>query len=154
MIIENDYLDDIQRIWKENNNGYITYKSNQTAINNNDMLKIVYREDDITMAYIIIYFGKDFCEKEEFPNKIENMPDKVAYIWEIVTDKNYAGKGIATKLIEYIINRYRDYSIFSCIDLSNTSSLRLHNKNGFVPLYEFDKKEDNHVSTHVIMMRK
>lgn len=26
MIIENKFLDDIQRIWKENNNGYITYE--------------------------------------------------------------------------------------------------------------------------------
>lgn len=150
MIIENDYLDDIQKIWKENNNGYITYESNQTAIKDNNMLKIVYRENNITMAYVTVYLEKDFCEKEEYPNKIENMPEKVAYIWEIVTDKKYAGRGIATKLIEYINNKYKDYSIFSCVDLSNISSLKLHEKNGFVPLYEF--KENNHV--HVMLIRR
>lgn len=153
MIIENDYFEDIQKIWKENNNGYITYESNQMAINDNNMLKIVYREKKITMAYTTIYFGKDFCDKEEYPNKIENMPDKVAYIWEIVTDKKYAGKGIATKLMEYVINKYKDYTIFSCVDLSNISSLKLHEKNGFVPLYEFEEKENNRVSTHIMMIR-
>ena len=154
MIIENEYLDDIQKIWKENNNGYITYESNRIAINDNNILKIVYRENDITMAYAAIYFGKDFCEKEEYPNKIENMPDKVAYIWEIVTDKKYSGKGIATKVMEYVINKYKDYSIFSCIDLSNISSLKLHNKNGFVPLYEFEEKSNDNVSKYVMMIRK
>ena len=153
MIIENDYIEDIQKIWKENNSGYITYESNQIAINDNSMLKIVYRENNVTMAYAAIYFGKDFCEKEEFPNKIENMPDKVAYIWEIVTDKKYTGKGIATKLLEYIIEKYKDYSIFSCIDLSNISSLKLHEKSGFVPLYKFEEKENNRVSKHVMMIR-
>lgn len=153
MIIENDYIEDIQKIWKENNSGYITYESNQIAINDNSMLKIVYRENNVTMAYAAIYFGKDFCEKEEFPNKIENMPDKVAYIWEIVTDKKYTGKGIATKLLEYIIEKYKDYSIFSCVDLSNISSLKLHEKSGFVPLYKFEEKENNRVSKHVMMIR-
>ena len=32
MIVENAYIDDIQKIWEENNNGYITYKSNQMAV--------------------------------------------------------------------------------------------------------------------------
>jgi len=154
MIIRNDYFDDIQRIWKENNNGYITYESNQMAINDDNMLKIVYRENNITMAYAIIYFGKDFCEKDGYPNMIKNMPDKVAYIWEIVTDKNYAGKGIATKLIEYVINNYKDYFIFSCVDLSNISSLKLHTKNGFIPMYEFEENENDYVSVHVMMIRK
>lgn len=26
MVVENAYLEDIQRIWKENNSGYITYE--------------------------------------------------------------------------------------------------------------------------------
>ena len=29
MIVENKYLEDIKRIWKENNSGYITEESNE-----------------------------------------------------------------------------------------------------------------------------
>lgn len=154
MIIENKYIDDIHRIWKENNNGYITPESNQIAVNENEILKVVWRENNITMAYVAVYLEKDFCKKEGYPNKIENMPDKVAYIWEVVTDKKYRGKGIATKLMKYVINKYKGYSIFSCIDLSNAFSLRLHEKNGFVPLYEFEEKENNCISTYIMMIRK
>ena len=144
----------LKKIWQENNNGYITLESNQIALNEDKILKIVWRENNITMAYIAIYLGKDFCEKEGYPNKIENMPDKVAYIWEIVTDKRYANRGIATKLIEYIINKYEGYTIFSCIDLSNGSSLKVHQKNGFMSLYEFEEKENNCVSTYTMMIRE
>lgn len=151
MIIENDYIDDIQKIWKENNSGYITYESNQMAINDEKMVKIVWRENEITMAYAIVYLGKDFCKRDEFPNKIKNMPEKTAYIWEIVTDKNYKGKGIASKLIQYIIEKYKGYYIYSCIDLSNIASLKLHKKYGFKDLYRFDKKYNNKMSSHVMM---
>ena len=34
MIVENKYLEDIKRIWKENNSGYITEESNEMLINN------------------------------------------------------------------------------------------------------------------------
>lgn len=47
MIVENKYLEDIKRIWKENNSGYITEESNETLIKNNDILKIVYLENEI-----------------------------------------------------------------------------------------------------------
>lgn len=155
MIIENEYFDDIQKIWKENNNGYISYKSNQITINDNKMLKLVWRENNVTMAYVSVYFGKDFCEKEEYPNKIEDMPDKVAYIWEIVTDKKYMGRGIASKLLNYVIERYEDHSIYSCINLNNKASLRLHKKNGFKLLYEFEKEEnEKKTKNYVMMIRK
>lgn len=41
MIVENKYLEDIKRIWKENNSGYITEESNEMLINNDDILKIM-----------------------------------------------------------------------------------------------------------------
>lgn len=47
MIVENKYLEDIKRIWKENNSGYITKESNEMLIKNNDILKIVYLENEI-----------------------------------------------------------------------------------------------------------
>ena len=47
MIIENQYLEDIKKIWKENNEGYITEESNNMLLNNRNILKMVYLEDDI-----------------------------------------------------------------------------------------------------------
>ena len=152
MVIENAYLEDIQRIWKENNSGYISYESNQMAVKDEKMKQLVWRENNTTMAYAIVYLGRDFCEKDGYPNRIENMPEKVAYIWEIVTDKRYIGKGIANKLIEHIIDEYKGFSIYSCIDLSNIPSLKLHKKNGFKILYEFEEK-DNNSSLHAMMVK-
>ena len=47
MIVENQYLEDIQKIWKENNSGYISEESNNTLLKNNKILKIVYLEENI-----------------------------------------------------------------------------------------------------------
>ena len=38
MIVENQYLEDIQKIWKENNSGYISEESNNTLLKNNKIL--------------------------------------------------------------------------------------------------------------------
>ena len=153
MIVENQYLKDIQKIWKENNSGYINYESNQKAITDENMTQIVYREDNVTMAYAIVYEGNDFLEKEGFVNKIKDMPKNVIYIWEIVTDKNYTGKGIANKLIKYILEKYKNYTIYSCINKLNIASLKLHEKNGFKILYEFEQKEESKISHNYIMIK-
>ncbi len=47
MIVENQYLEEIKKIWKENNEGYITEESNNMLLNNRNILKMVYLEDDI-----------------------------------------------------------------------------------------------------------
>ena len=47
MIVENKYFKDIKRIWKDNNSGFITEESNEMLIKNNDILKIVYLENEI-----------------------------------------------------------------------------------------------------------
>ena len=56
MIVENQYLEDIQKIWKENNSGYISEESNsgyiseesnQMLLKNDKILKIVYLEENI-----------------------------------------------------------------------------------------------------------
>ena len=141
MIIENDCLDDIQRIWNENNKGYISYECNQRSIKDEEMLKIVYKENDKVYGYAVLYFGKDFCELEKYPNNIKNMPNRIAYIWEIVTDVNHLREGVATCILEYIRKNFKGYSVFSCINLSNTPSFRLHENIGFKTIYEF--KLDN-----------
>lgn len=142
MIIENQYFDEIEKLWKDNNNGYIPYESNKTALKDDEMLKLVYEENGTIMGYCIVYLKKDFCEVEGYPNKIENMPNKVGYIWEIVSDKNHSGKGVATKMLEYVKEKFKGYTFYSCVDLRNTPSLNLNMKNGFEIIYEFEKKDN------------
>lgn len=145
MILENKYLEQIQKIWKNNNRGYIGYECNQRSIKDDKMLKIVYAEENIVFGYCVLYFGKDFCELERYPNKIVNIPDNTVYIWEIVTDKNHLENGVATNILNYIKGKFSGYSIYSCINLSNIPSLRLHTKVGFNSIYKFKQDNDEYV---------
>ena len=65
-----------------------------------------------------MYQGNDFCEIEGFPNKIENMPQNVVYIWEVVTRKEFMGRGIAKKLLAYVLDKFNNYTIYSCINVN------------------------------------
>lgn len=141
MIVENKYLEDIKRIWKENNSGYITEESNETLIKNNDILKIVYLENEVPAGYVAVYTKNDFCKLENFPDKIEKEGN-VSYIWEIVTDKNYMGKGIASKLMKYVLEKFKGYKIYSCIAKDNIPSLKSHEKYGFKEAYQFTKDKE------------
>ena len=141
MIVENKYLEDIKRIRKENNSGYITEESNETLIKNNDILKIVYLENEVPAGYVAVYTKNDFCKLENFPDKIEKEGN-VSYIWEIVTDKNYMGKGIASKLMKYVLEKFKGYKIYSCIAKDNIPSLKLHKKYGFKEAYQFTKDKE------------
>ena len=47
MIVKNQYLEDIQKIWEENNSGYITEESNQMLLKNEKILKVVYLEENV-----------------------------------------------------------------------------------------------------------
>ena len=105
-------------------------------------------------GYIAVYQGKDFLELEKFPNKIQNMPDKVAYIWEVVTRKEFMGRGIAKKLLTYVLDRFNNYTIYSCIHVNNIPSIRLHEKYGFKELYRFEEKIDNRITNHIMFIKK
>lgn len=82
------------------------------------------------------------------------MPDKVAYIWEVVTKKEFMGRGIAKNLLSYVLDKFENYTIYSCIDVKNIPSLKLHQKNGFKELYRFLKTEDEKTSEHIILVRE
>ena len=105
-------------------------------------------------GYIAVYQGKNFLELEKFPNKIQNMPDKVAYIWEVVTRKEFMGRGIAKKLLTYVLDRFNNYTIYSCIHVNNIPSIRLHEKYGFKELYRFEEKIDNRITNHIMFIKK
>ncbi|MDO4283190.1 MAG: hypothetical protein Q4D02_06085 [Clostridia bacterium] len=76
MIIENSYFEDIKRIFKENNHGYITEESNLLGLTDKDMRQYVLREEDMTLGYIILYIRNDFCKKEDYPDKIKRCQRK------------------------------------------------------------------------------
>jgi ribosomal protein S18 acetylase RimI-like enzyme len=138
MILENSNYEEIRRLFEENNGNYITKWSNEHGINNPDMLKLLYVDDrGRALGYAIISFDRNFCEVEEYPNNIKNMPELIGYIWEVLVDKNYEGRGIGRELLEYAINKYNTYTFYSCIEEENIPSRRLHEKLGFKEIYSF-----------------
>ena len=141
MIVENKYFKDIKRIWKDNHNGFITKESNELLINSDDILKIVYLENNVPAGYVAVYTKDDCCKLEDFPDKIDRN-GKVSYIWEIVTDKKYMGKGIASKLMQYVLEKFKGYRIYSCIAKENIPSLKLHEKYGFKEAYQFTQDKE------------
>jgi len=151
MIIENSKYNDIRKLFKENNEDYITKWSNENGIEDKKMLKLVWHEDNISKGYAIICFDKNFCDIEEYPNKIENMPEKIAYVWEILVDKKYAGQGIGSSLLKYAINKFPKHTFYSCIEKENIASIKLHEKFGFKEIYSFVGEPFNNKIPNEIM---
>ena len=100
-----------------------------------------------------MYQGNDFCEIEGFPNKIENMPQNIVYIWKVVTRKEFMGRGIAKKLLAYVLDKFNNYTIYSCINVNNMPSIRLHEKYGFKELCRFEEKRDNKIKQHIMFVK-
>ena len=96
-------------------------------------------------GYGVLYFGNDFCKLEGYPDNIENISDKAAYIWEIITDNKYLRRGVAFNILNYIKEKFTGYSIYSCINTTNIASLKLHTKTGFIPLYEFSLDGEQYI---------
>ena len=138
MILENSNYEEIRRLFEENNGNYITKWSNEHGINDTDMLKLLYVDDKgRALGYAIISFDRNFCDVEEYPNKIDNMPDLIGYIWEVLVDKNHGGQGIGSALLEYALNKYPNHTFYSCIEEENIPSRKLHEKLGFKEIYSF-----------------
>lgn len=91
MIVENKYFKDIKRIWKDNHNGFITKESNELLINSDDILKIVYLENNVPAGYVAVYTKDDFCKLEDFPDKIEKNGN-ISYIWGNCNRQKIYGK--------------------------------------------------------------
>ena len=100
-----------------------------------------------------MYQGNNFCEIEGFPNKVEDMPENVVYIWEVVTRKEFMGRGIAKKLLAYVLDKFNNYTIYSCINVNNIPSIRLHEKYGFKELYRFEEKGDNERKQQIMFVK-
>ena len=105
-------------------------------------------------GYIAVYQGNDFSEIEGFPNKIENMTKNVVYIWEVVTRKEFMGRGIAKKLLAYVLDKFNNYTIYSCINVNNIPSIRLHEKYGFKELYRFEERREDKIKQQIMFVKK
>ena len=79
------------------------------------------------------------------------MPDKIAYIWEILVDKKYAGQGIGSLLLKYAIDKFLEHSFYSCIEKENVASIKLHKKFGFKAIYDFIGEPFNNKIPNEIM---
>ena len=81
------------------------------------------------------------------------MPENVVYIWEVVTRKEFMGRGIAKKLFAYVLDKFNNHTIYSCINVNNIPSIRLHEKYGFKELYRFEEKEDNKIKQQIMFVK-
>lgn len=149
MIVEDQYREQLLNIFDENNQKYI---SDRNAVKRG-FLNVVYVEDNIALGYAVVYLKNDFCQKEDFPIAIDNIKDNSIYIWQMATKKGFQNRGIGTKIIEYLTEKFRDRDIYSVIDITNFGSMKIHKKCGFIEIQKFDKKY-NGKNNHFILMLK
>ena len=81
------------------------------------------------------------------------MPENVVYIWEVVTRKEFMGRGIAKKLLAYVLDKFSNCTMYSCINVNNIPSIRLHEKYGVKELYRFEEKEDNERKQQIMFVK-
>lgn len=140
MITENINLEQVKEIYNSSSKEFISEDSNDIALKDKSMKNyLYYEEEDNTKAlgYVTIYESCDFIQKEEFDVKVEGINENSVYIWEIGTRKGYEGRGIATKLLKYVIEKYKGHDIYTCLDEKNVASIRIHEKVGFKKIKEF-----------------
>lgn len=149
MIEENVLLEELKEIFINNKQNYL---SDKTAIDSN-MLKVVFVEGDHALGYAVVYEGNDFLEKEKFDVSINNIPDDAVYIWQVATKIGYEGQGIATQIINYITEKFKNRNIYSCVDVTNVASLKCHKKCGFKELSIFDDEKNGEKDTLYILLK-
>ena len=75
------------------------------------------------------------------------MKDNSLYIWQLVTKKGFENQGIATSIVKYITEKYKDNDLYVSVDINNYASMKCQCKCGFIPIKAFkdDKKEKMHI---------
>lgn len=154
MFKKNSDLEQIKQIYNSSSKKYISPESNNTAIQDKGMASYLYYEDgsNLALGYITVYENSDFIQKEEFEVKIDGIKKDSVYIWEIGTRKGYEGKGIATRMLQYVLKQYPGRDIYSCIDVENIASLKVHKKEGFVNIENFVGNFFSEQDEHYVIM--
>lgn len=151
MIVENTEIEQLKQIFKENHGQYLTDKN---AISS-DMLKVVYEQDKEALGYAVIYEGIDFCEKEQYNLKIEDIQMPCVYIWQLATKKGFEGQGIANHILQYVVEKFKNYEIYACVNIQNVASMKVHCKNGFIPIKYFEEqKKDGRIDKNLMLRRE
>ena len=125
-------------------------------------MEINYKIADENDAYGISYVSahswnetyKGLLPDDYLESRIKSIPDKFAYIWEIITDINHLRMGVAANILKYIKTKYEGYTIYSCIELSNIPSFRLHLNMGFKTIYEFKGKDNSEYAMMELNLNK
>lgn len=52
------------------------------------------------------------------------------------------GKGIASKLMQYVLEKFKGIEFIGCIAKENIPSLKLHEKYGFKEAYQFTQDKE------------
>lgn len=86
-IVENQYLKEMDDIFEENHQEYLSLKGHEKSIYQLETIKLACLQKNEVVGYLILYLGKDFCKQEEFPIQIENNQEKVGYIWALNVKK-------------------------------------------------------------------
>lgn len=146
---KNAKIDQLAAIFDENNQNYV---SDRDCLFDDNFLKLVAVENDEAIGYLVAYLGKDFIEKEDYPIKL-NFDRDVIYIWNGITKKGFEGRGVQTKLLNYLFKEYPDYDIYSVVDQNNEASIRLHSKMKFEKILNFDKEYDGELEHYCLQRR-
>lgn len=150
VIKENVFLEQLEKIFDENQSNDVFDKS---CIKNPEFLKLVCLFNNIPLGYVAVYPHSNFMEKEGLNIKFPVEPNAV-YIWHIAVKKAFEGKGVASMLMEEVVQRYSANPIYSVMEEMNSPAIMIHQRVGFRPFAKFKKKYDNQVVNLLLMKRK
>ena len=71
------------------------------------------------------------------PIKKECKENEYVYISNVCVDSNYRGKGIATKMMRYLFDIYKDKDFVLEVLKENSSTVKLYERNGFEIIDEY-----------------
>lgn len=146
---ENFQIEQLKKIFQENsqNNAF-----DDRCLTSPDFLKIVCLFNNIPVGYVAIYPHNDFIKREGF-NFTFKVEDNAIYIWHIAVKKAFEGKGVASTLMQEIIERYSAQPIYSVMEEMNTPSVMIHSRLGFKPFAKFQKNYDG-TSVNLLIMKR
>lgn len=146
---ENVFLEQLEQIFEENKNSNVYDK---TCLYDNKFLKIVCVFSSIPIGYVAVYPYADFLQKESIQAQIKIEPNAV-YLWHIAVKKAFEGKGVASALLEEVIQRYSARPIYSVMEEMNTATIMLHTRAGFKPFAKFKKIYEGQQVNLLLMKR-
>ena len=127
---------ELETIFAGNRQGFIPYRDKPT-IRSDEFEKLVCVKDNEAVGFLVAYERPDFLAKEGFA--VDFQPAKnCVYIWDVITRKDFQGRGVATFLIDCLVARFLGKDIYSVVDARNVISFSLHEEAGFKSVLRFE----------------